>query len=303
VLAYPSFAELFSQARRPLISFEVFPPKTEAGLARLIRVLRGLTALRPDFFTVTYGAFGTTRVHTLEIASHLRGQYHVLAACHLTCVGASRAELDQILARYHAAGIHHLVALRGDPPQGAAGRFVPPPDGCANAEGLVRHIHGFSARTGCGAFSISVAGYPEKQPEAPDLATDLAHLERKVAAGAELVTTQLFFDNAFYFRFVAAARTRGIRVPILPGLMPILSAAQVRRICPTCGTSVPAALRAELDAVSGDESKTLDLGVRHCLAQARELLEGGAPGIHFYVLNQFEAMRRILPGLRRWRGV
>jgi len=292
------FADLFAQARRPVIGFEVFPPKTDVALARLVRILPGLDALRPDYMTVTYGAFGTTRVNTLEIASHILYRYAIPSACHLTCVGSARAELDQILARYHAAGIRNLVALRGDPPQGTTD-FVPPPNGCAHADELVRHIHGFTRRTGRDPFGIAVAGYPEKHLEAPDFETDLANLRRKVEAGADAIITQLFFDNAHYHRFVAAAQARGIRVPIVPGLMPILSAAQIRRVTARCATAIPPAVQAELDAAGEDETRAQEIGVRQCLAQAADLLQHGAPGIHFYVLNQFELIRRIFEKLPR----
>jgi methylenetetrahydrofolate reductase (NADPH) len=292
------FGDIFRHAQRPVIGFEVFPPKTDVGLARLIRILPGLSALHPDYMTVTYGAFGTTRVNTLEIASHILYRYTIPSACHLTCVGSSRAELDQILTRFHAAGIRNIVALRGDPPQGTT-QFTPPPDGCAHANQLVEHIHGFTRRTGREPFGLAVAGYPEKHLEAVDLNADLEHLRRKVAAGAEAVVTQLFFDNACYYRFVEAARAKGITVPIVPGLMPVLSAAQIGRVTARCATFIPAELQAELAAAGNDEARAQEIGVRQMLAQAEDLLQHGAPGIHFYVLNQFELTRRIFEKLKR----
>jgi methylenetetrahydrofolate reductase (NADPH) len=291
-------ADIYRTARRPVISFELFPPKTNAGLARLLRLLPGLAALRPDFFTVTYGAFGSARGYTLEIASHVLYRYRLPTACHLTCVGASRARLDAILEGYCAAGIRNVVALRGDPPQGSR-TFVAALDGYAHADELVRHIHEFTARTERDHFGLAVAGYPEVHPEAPELDADLANLKRKVDAGADAVITQLFFDNACYFRFVEAARARGLAVPIVPGLMPILSAAQIRRVTAKCGARIPRALQSELEAAGDDEARAQEVGVRQCLAQVTDLLRRGAPGVHFYILNQFDSMRRILERLGR----
>lgn len=292
------FAEILAQATRPTFSFELFPPKTQAGLVRLIRILPGLDALHPDYMTVTYGAMGTTRVNTLEIASHIMYRYAIPAACHLTCVGSSRADLDEILRRMHDAGIRNIVALRGDPPQGSTG-FVPPPDGYAHANELVEHIQGFTRRTAGEPFGIAVAGYPERHPEAPDLETDMEHLKRKVAAGAQAVVTQLFFDNRYYFEFVARARVKGIRVPIVPGLMTPQSATQIKRMTKFCRTMLPEAMMDELRAAGDDDEKGREVGVRWTIAQATELLERGVPGIHFYVLNQFESIRRICERLKR----
>jgi methylenetetrahydrofolate reductase (NADPH) len=292
------FSEIIAQAARPTFSFELFPPKTQAGLVRLIRILPGLDALHPDYMTVTYGAMGTTRVNTLEIASHIMYRYAIPAACHLTCVGSSRAELDETLQRIHNAGIRNIVALRGDPPLGET-HFVPPPDGCAYASELVKHINSFTLRTNGEPFGIAVAGYPEKHPEASNLDSDLENLRLKVAAGAHVIVTQLFFDNRHYFNFVARARAKGIRVPIIPGLMPPLSAAQTRRITRFCKTDLPKEMMRDLEAAGDDEEKGCEVGVQWTIAQANELLQAGAPGIHFYVLNQFESIRRICEKLKR----
>jgi methylenetetrahydrofolate reductase (NADPH) len=298
MLARLRLSEIMAQASRPVFSFELFPPKTQAGLVRLIRILPGLDALHPDYMTVTYGAMGTTRVNTLEIASHIMYRYAIPAVCHLTCVGSSRAELDEILHRIHNAGIRNIMALRGDPPLGET-RFVPPPDGCAHANELVKHINSFTLRNRGEPFGIAVAGYPEKHPEAPDMETDLDHLKRKVDAGAHVIVTQLFFNNRHYFDFVTRARAKGIRVPIIPGLMPPQSAPQIRRMTRFCKTDLPVEMMRELEAAGDNEENGCEVGVRWTIEQANELLRSGAPGIHFYVLNQFESIRRICEKLKR----
>lgn len=293
-------AEFYSQNKRPVISFEVFPPKTEAAFEALQQVLPELIALRPDFMTVTYGALGSTQERTLEIASLIKNRFGLETACHLTCVGSSRAELDRILNDIHHAGIRNLVTLRGDPPKGQAS-FVPPPDGYGHANELVGHIRRRESHDRFGPFGIAVAGYPEKHIEAPDVATDLANLKRKVDAGADAVITQLFYSNADFFQFVEAARALGIAVPIVPGLLPIQSARQILRITSLCGARIPPDLLAELEAAGDDSARSEDIGVRQCIAQATELIERGVPGIHFYVLNKSSHMQRIMQALPRYR--
>ena len=293
------FAEYFARRTGPIISFEVFPPKTDAAMENLRRVLPELVALRPNYITVTYGAMGSTRQRTLEIAALVKQEYGMESACHLTCVGSTRADIDRILHEIRRAGVENIVALRGDPPKGDA-TFVPPTDGYAHANELVAHIRRFEsqARDALRGFGIAVGGYPEKHLEAPDMATDLANLKRKVDAGADLVITQLFYDNADFFRFVDAARAAGVTQPIVPGLLPIQSAKQIRRITAMCGSKIPPALAADLEAAGDDDAKAESVGVRQCAAQAAELLQNGVPGIHFYVLNKSSHMKRIIEQLR-----
>jgi methylenetetrahydrofolate reductase (NADPH) len=292
------FAEYFSRALRPVISFEVFPPKSDAAMDNLRRVLPELIDLGPAYMTVTYGALGSTRERTLEIAALIRREFGHESACHLTCVGSSRMELDRILREVHAAGIENIVALRGDPPKGEAS-FKPPPDGYTYANELVAHIRNFERASNYAIrFGIAVAGYPEKHIEAPDSATDLANLKRKVDAGADIVITQLFYDNADYFRFVASARAIGITQPIVPGLLPILSVKQIRRITSLCGSTIPPSLHTQLESAGDDDTAAESVGVRQCVNQAKELIERGVPGVHFYVLNKSSHMRRIMDELR-----
>jgi len=296
-----TFGEVYDAAHGPVISFEVFPPKTDAAMQHLEQVLPEIVQLRPDFMTVTYGALGSTQERTLEIASKIQNQYKVPTACHLTCVGSSKTDLDAILKRIHDAGIRNLVALRGDPPAGET-KFVAPKDGLGNANELVEFIRA-GERAGkfgpMGSFGIAVAGYPEKHVEAPDLKTDLTNLKRKVDAGADCVVTQLFYDNRHYFAFVKMAREMGIKVPIVPGLLPILSAKQVMRITSICGSCLPEGLKRDLEAAGDDPAKSEEIGVKQCIAQATELLEKGAPGIHFYVLNKSSHMMRIMDKVPR----
>lgn len=291
------FPEILANRRGPLISFEVFPPKTDAAMGHLRGILPELIALGPTFMTVTYGALGSTRERTLEIAALIKREYKMETACHLTCVGSSRAELERLLDEIRGSGIENIVALRGDPPKGETA-FVPPADGHAHANELVAHIRRFAGS----GFGIAVAGYPEKHLEAPDRDVDLANLKRKVDAGADVVVTQLFYDNADYFDFVRRARAAGITQPIIAGLLPVLSTKQIRRITSLCGSKIPPALQAALEAASDDDARAEDVGVRHCVAQATELLQKGVPGIHFYVLNKSSHMKRIIEQLRPLLG-
>ncbi|GAB4311337.1 MAG: methylenetetrahydrofolate reductase [NAD(P)H] [Candidatus Sumerlaeia bacterium] len=283
----------FYNDRKPAVSFEVFPPKTYETFARLLDIFPRLVALKPKFMSVTYGAMGTTQERTLEIAAMILSEYRLDTACHLTCVGASRRQLDEILSAIYDAGIRHIVALRGDPPKGETA-FIPPADGLSHADELVEHIHRFTAHNGTERFGIAVAGYPEKHVEAPDMATDLLNLKRKVDAGADCVITQLFFDNALYYRFVEQARRVGVGVPIVPGLLPIQSAQQILRMTAMCGATIPSDLRAELAGAADDDKLARKIGVRRCIAQARDLLEHGVPGIHFYVLNRADLIEQIM---------
>ena len=285
------FAEYFSSKKSPVISIEVYPPKTEKAMGDLRHVLSRLVALGPNYMTVTYGAMGSTQARTLEIVGWIKKEYGLEAASHLTCVGASRSDIDRVLEYLTSRGIENIVALRGDPPKGEE-RFVAAEGGFSHASELVAHIR----RTG--RFGIAVAGYPEKHLEAPDFETDIRHLKNKVDAGADIIITQLFFRNADYFRFVERVREAGIAVPVVPGILPIQSLAQVQRITSLCGAKIPGELRAALEAAGSDEKKMEAAGIDWTIAQCRELLERGVPGIHFYVLNRAAHMQRIVPSIR-----
>lgn len=281
--------EFYKNQKKPIISFEVFPPKTDPAFDHLRSILPDLVALKPDYMTVTYGAFGSTQGRTFEIASMIQKDFGIPTASHLTCVGSSRADIDRILGELQTLGVRNIVALRGDPPSGQMS-FTRPADGFANANELVAHIR---AKHG-DRFGIAVAGYPEKHVEAPDMKTDLANFARKVKAGADIAITQLFYDNKDYFSFVESARALGVNVPIIPGLLPILSAKQIVRILGLCGSCLPEGLKKDLDAAGEDVQKAEEIGIRQCVTQARELIARGVPGIHFYVLNKSAHMVKIM---------
>ena len=286
------FLDYFS-GDKPVISFEIYPPQTPRGMRALkTRVVPNLLKLNPSYMTVTYGAGGSTRAKTLEIASLIQNQFGLTAACHLTCVGSSRTDIDGILQAIRATGIRNIVALRGDPPRGEDA-FVPPRDGFAHGNELVAHIRSIEPKED--AFGLAVAGYPEKHLEAPDFETDIANLKRKVESGGDIVITQLFYTNDHFFRFVDRVRAANITAPIVPGLMPILSAGQIQRIASLCGAEIPAALQDQLNRATEDAA--VQVGIDQCIAQATELLGQGAPGIHFYVLNRSTHMRPIIKAL------
>lgn len=292
------FHEYFADGRPPVISFELFPPRNEAAEKNFDAILPELAALAPDFMTVTYGALGSTRDKTLETILRVQSACGLDCASHLTCVGSTRADLDGILADLAAQGVHNIVALRGDPPRSDLASWEKPADGYSHGNELVAHIRDFESRRGERLFGVAVAGYPEKHIEAKTFEADLGFLKRKVEAGADLVITQLFYDNASYYRFVEAARGTGITVPIIPGLMPILSTKQIVRITRMCGATLPAGLQEELEAAREDDAAAQAIGVRQCIAQAQDLLDHGAPGIHFYVLNRANQMARIMEAVR-----
>lgn len=282
------FGETFNKfdGVRPVFSFEVFPPKTDKALEKFQRILPELINLSPDFITVTYGAMGSTQDKTLEIARSIKAENGIATACHLTCVGSTSEEIEVILNQIHDNGIENIVALRGDPPQGET-EFKQKEGGYAHAIDLVRHIKPRQQ------FGIAVAGYPEKHIEASDMNTDLEFLKEKVDAGADVVITQLFYDNQAFFKFHERARSIGITCPIVPGILPILSAKQVKRITSMCGTTIPPKLQADLNAAGDDNKAALEIGIHQAIEQVTELLDWGVPGIHFYVLNRSSHMQRI----------
>jgi methylenetetrahydrofolate reductase (NADPH) len=289
-------ADLFQPGGRRVFSFEFFPPKTDVGVANLERTIGDLADLEPAFVSVTYGAGGSTRQKTVSLVQWIQREAHLTAMAHLTCVGATEAEIGLELDRLTGSGIENIMALRGDPPAGQES-FVKTEGGFAYASDLIAFIrsrHG--DRVGVGG-----ACYPEGHVECRDLARDLAHLKAKVDAGLDFIVTQLFFDNRVYFDFVARARAAGITVPIVPGIMPIRNLASVERMTKLGGASIPATLHAELERSRQDDNAVAALGVAHATAQCVELLHGGAPGIHFYTLNQSPATRVILTALKTAR--
>jgi methylenetetrahydrofolate reductase (NADPH) len=274
----------------PLVSFEFFPPKTAEGEAALMATIEALAPLGPSFVSVTRTG-AKPREATVELVARIRA-LGIEGAAHLTCVEASRAEIEAVLDLVVERGIENVVALRGDLPPDPG--FRRPPDAFPYAVDLVRFI-----RARGYPLCLVGAGYPEGHPECRDRARDVAYLRAKVDAGLDLVVTQLFYDNADYFAFVERARAAGIRVPIVPGIMPITSVPQIERITGLSGNAIPAALRAELERVRDDPEATLAVGVEWATRQCVALLRAGAPGIHFYTLNKSPATRAIFESLRR----
>jgi methylenetetrahydrofolate reductase (NADPH) len=281
-------------SKRPLFSIELFPPKSEEATERLFSTAASLRELEPDFVSVTYGAGGSTRDGTVEITRALKDDLGFETMAHLSCVGETAEGLAATLDRIAAGGIENVFALRGDPPRGQAD-FVQPEGGLGSAAELAAFI-------GAGwDFSVGGACFPEVHPEAPDLDTDLEYLKTKVESGASFLITQLFFDNQVYFDFVAAAREKGIDVPIIAGIIPVAGFAQTKRICELCDASIPPRLEAAFAAVEGDAEAEFALGVAYAAQQCAELLIAGAPGIHFYALNRAPATRAVLGALRAAR--
>jgi methylenetetrahydrofolate reductase (NADPH) len=281
-------------AKRPVFSVEFFPPKTEEATEQLYETARSLQELELDFVSVTYGAGGSTREGTVEITRALKSELGLETMAHLSCVGETQEGLATTLDRIAAAGIDNIFALRGDPPRGQKD-FVQPEGGLGSAAELSSFI---ASRWD---FAIGGACFPEVHPEAPDLETDLNYLKTKVEAGASFLITQLFFDNQVYFDFVAAARGKGIEVPILAGVIPVASFAQTKRICDLCDASIPPRLEEAFRAAGGDEQAEFELGVAYAAQQCAELLVAGAPGVHFYALNRAPATRAVLGALQSSR--
>ena len=281
---------LFAE-NRPLRSLEFFPPKDDAGVAALRATATALKRVPWDFVSVTYGAGGTTRDRTAQVSAILKDELGYTVMPHLTCVGHSRAELDAIADQLHAQGYRNIMTLRGDPPKGSS-TFTPAPDGLRYANELVALL-----KTRHPDFCLGVGGYPEKHPEAVSLDADLDALKRKVDAGAAFVTTQLFFDNAIYHRFVDRCRAAGITVPIVPGIMPVLSFKQIQRIATLSGSVLPAPLLRRLEVASEDPDVVEFIGVDWALDQIRDLLAHGAPGYHLYILNRARSALALAAGL------
>ena len=284
----------------PVFSFEFFPPRTDDGVRQLFEAVEALRPLAPGFVSVTYGAGGSTRARTLELVTRLKRESEIETVAHITCVGASRQEIAQVLDELAAAGVQNVLALRGDPPRGER-TFEPHPDGFRYASELVAFIRAEPDRW---RFCVGGAAYPEGHVETRDLARDLAHLKLKVDAGAEFLVTQLFFHNGHYFRFVERARAAGIHVPVLPGIMPFTGVEQVERFTAMCGAQIPPALHAAMRVRREDPEGSLELGVAYASLQCADLLRRGAPGVHFYTLNRSPSTRAIVAALRSsepWR--
>jgi len=280
-------------AGAPSISFEFFPPRSDEAVAQLERTIVELSALNPTFVSVTYGAGGSTREKTIEVVSRIKRGAGIEAMAHLTCVGSTREEIAVVVQRLAAAGVENVLALRGDPPKGQAA-FTATEGGFSFASELISFIRETHGNRLC----VGGAAYPEKHVECGNPAVDMNNLKRKVDAGLDFLITQIMFDNRHYWEFVERARACGIKVPIIPGIMPITNAASIERMTISCGATLPFKLAAELDRRRSDPRAVNQLGVAHATSQCIDLLTGGAPGIHFYTLNRSNATRDIFTALK-----
>lgn len=273
------------------ISFEFFPPKTDVMEEKFWDSVHKLAPLKPRFVSVTYGAGGTTRERTLRMVSRIKAETGVDAAAHLTCVGASRDEVDAVVRGYQAAGINRIVALRGDPPEGVGQPFTPHPEGYQNAADLVGGLRRI------GNFDISVAAYPEKHPQSPDWATEIDNLKRKLDAGADRAITQMFFSNGDYLRYLERAHAAGITAPIVPGIQPIHSFKQISSFAARCGTSIPGWLAERFDGLDEEPETHALVASAVAAEQVTELLDEGVTEFHIYTHNRSPlalALARIL---------
>ncbi len=272
------------------VSFEFFPPKTDEGIPSVFRAIDRLKGYRPDFASVTYGAGGSTQALTEEIVVRIKAETNLLPMAHLTCAAQTKEAVHNVLTRLEQAGIENIIALRGDPPVGQD-NFVPVEGGFAHATDLIEHIKSNFK------FGIAAACYPEAHVESTNSQTDMDFTKRKVDTGAEFLITQLFYNNDDFYAFQERARKAGIDVPIIPGIMPILSTSQIHRITSLCGASIPSELDAQLVKHADDDKAVREIGIEHATKQVRELWDNGVDGVHFYVLNRSYSVSKVLQNL------
>lgn len=279
-------------AGQPVISFEFFPPKTDEGDRNLLeKTIPALLQLKPDYCSVTYGAGGSTRDKTLMIVDRIQREHGLTAMSHLTCVNATKEELRAVIEQARAHGIKNILALRGDPP-GGNGEFQKTPGGFEFSRELVAFLKEL------GGFSIGTAGFPEGHIACKEgREVDWRRLKTKIDAGADFVLTQLFFDNADFYRFRDYLTKLGVTVPICPGIIPIMSASQIKRFTALCGSKLPAPLLARLDTLGDNDEAATAYGIEYATAQCADLLKNGTPGIHFYTLNKPHSTTAIVKNL------
>jgi methylenetetrahydrofolate reductase (NADPH) len=276
---------------RRTVSFEFFPPKDDAGFADLFQTIEALKPLHPSYVSVTDGAGGSTRSKTVDLVKRIKHEIGIESMAHLTCVGATRDEIQSVLEELRDGGLENVLPLRGDPPKGQE-RFVKTEGGFGYASEMVEFVRGQYA------FCLGGACYPERHPEAPNAEVDLDNLKRKVDAGVDFLITQLFFNNDAFFRFRDRAVAAGVRVPILAGIMPILNVKQVKRFTGMCGAAIPKHVLANIEAVEDDQEAVRQLGTYHATRQCEDLLANGVAGLHFYTLNRSTATRAICQTIR-----
>jgi len=278
------------QSKKVDISIELFPPKTEKGIEDLFKEVAELSRFHPAFFSMTYGAGGSTRNLTLELADRLKNKEKQEVMCHLTIVGQSKTEVREALQFLKEHGIYNLIALRGDAPSGASD-FMPHPDGFAHASDLVSEAKRMDY------FSIAVAGFPELHPDSSTRKKDIEYLKRKVDAGADAIITQLFFDNDYFYEYWEAVRKAGIKVPVIPGILPILSVSQVKRFTALCKSKIPPEVDHELRRCENDQEAAAAYGIQLATEQCKDLIKSGVPGLHFYCLNRSHSIKSVLQNI------
>ena len=272
------------------VSCEFFPPREEDGIPAVFRAIDRVGSFNPDFISVTYGAGGSTRAFTERITMQVKQETDLEVMAHLTCVAQTREEVHNVLERLDEAGVENVIALRGDPPRGQE-NFVAAEGGFGHATELIDHIRANFD------FGLAAACYPEGHTESPDLDSDIRYAREKVDKGADFLITQLFYDNKYFFEFMERAHRAGIDVPVIPGVLPILNTAQIRRFTSLCGATIPPELDSKLEEYAEDDNAVRELGVDYASRQIEELWENGVPGIHFYVLNRSYSVSRILANL------
>ena len=277
------------------VSFEFFPPKTAEMEQALWEAIERLAPLSPNFVSVTYGAGGSTRERTHATVKRILAETMLTPAAHLTCVAATRAEIDAVIMGYAQAGVRHIVALRGDPPGGAGARYAPHPGGYDNAAGLVAGIKGIS-----GDIEVSVSAYPEKHPDSPSVAADIDMLKAKVDAGASRAITQFFFENDLYFRYLDRVRASGIDIPVVPGILPVQNFNTTKNFAARCGATVPDWLAQRFDGLDGDAATRKLIAAAVAAEQVLDLVDHGVTDFHFYTMNRADLVYAIchLLGLR-----
>ena len=291
----PAAPEVSHLVVRPTISFEFFPPKTPEMERDLWETIKRLAPLSPEFVSVTYGAGGSTRERTHSTIARILSETSLQPAAHLTCVGASRGEIDEIVARYYEIGVRHIVALRGDPPGGIGTPYFTHPDGYQSSAELVAGIKRLHED-----IQISVSAYPEKHPESPTIDADIDMLKAKVDAGATRAITQVFFDNDLYFRYLDRARARGIDIPVVPGIMPMHNFKQARSFVTRAGTSVPNWLAEKFEGLDDDAETRKLVAATVAAGQVQKLAKHGVDTFHFYTMNRADLVFAIshLLGIR-----
>ncbi len=277
--------------KQKIFSFEIFPPKTPEAQVQLFQNLEELEKLRPDFISVTMGAMGSNQRNTFEIVEHIQSKHDIAGVAHLTCIGASKNKIRESLEELRKKNIIHLLCLRGDPPKDP--NYVPPEDGFHYANELVEFIR---KETG-DHFTLGIAAYPEAHIESPNKHADLINLKRKVDAGADFMITQLFFNNEDYFNFLEKVRKAGIKIPVLPGIMPVTSYSQLSTFTKMCGAKIPDKMSQDLLEFKNNSKQVREYGIAYAIQQCKNLLERGAPGLHFYILNQPGPIKRIYEAL------